>query len=171
MAVLFITKIENNETKNEGLCLKCAKDMGIPQVDSILSSMGISEDDFDSMEEDLLNLMGGEDVDGEDADDDTDGDEEESEDGKPGESRTPSLDFSKIFNQFPFAGGFTGGKKSRRIKPTAAITEITLTTEATETTAKKFPEEPTAVWITRKRAPLKRERTKEKNISAPTAVI
>ena len=111
MAVLFITKIENNETKNEGLCLKCAKDMGIPQVDSILSSMGISEDDFDSMEEDLLNLMGGEDVDGEDADDDTDGDEEESEDGKPGESRTPSLDFSKIFNQFPFAGGFTGGKK------------------------------------------------------------
>ena len=30
MAVLFITKIENNETKNEGLCLKCAKELGIP---------------------------------------------------------------------------------------------------------------------------------------------
>ena len=59
MAVLFITKIENNETKNEGFCLKCARELGIPQVDSILSGMGISEDDFEAMENDLQSLMGG----------------------------------------------------------------------------------------------------------------
>ena len=106
MAVLFITKIENNETKNEGLCLKCAKELGIPQVDSILSSMGISEDDFDAMEKDLQSLMGGEDEDSYDDEDAEDADDETS-----GESRTPSLDFSKLFSQFPFANGFMGGNK------------------------------------------------------------
>ena len=104
MAVLFITKIENNETKNEGLCLKCAKELGIPQVDSILSGMGITEDDFEAMENDLQSLMDS--SEGEDAFDD----EDEAEDPS-GESRTPSLDFSKIFNQFPFANGFMGGNK------------------------------------------------------------
>ena len=103
MAVLFITKIENNETKNEGLCLKCAKELGIPQVDSILSGMGITEDDFEAMENDLQSLMGG--VEGDDSFD------EEDEEDTSGESRTPSLDFSKIFNQFPFANGFMGGNK------------------------------------------------------------
>ena len=104
MAVLFITKIENNETKNEGLCLKCAKELGIPQVDSILSGMGISEDDFEAMENDLQSLMGG--VEGDDS-----FDEEDDEEDPSGESRTPSLDFSKLFNQFPFANGFMSGNK------------------------------------------------------------
>ena len=104
MAVLFITKIENNETKNEGLCLKCAKELGIPQVDSILSGMGISEDDFEAMENDLQSLMGG--VEGDDS-----LDEEDDEEDLSGESRTPSLDFSKLFNQFPFANGFMSGNK------------------------------------------------------------
>ena len=88
MAVLFITKIENNETKNEGLCLKCAKELGIPQVDSILSGMGISDEELEDMENNLEALMGGE---GEEFEDE-DGDENE-----PGESRTPSLDFAKLF--------------------------------------------------------------------------
>ena len=104
MAVLFITKIENNETKNEGLCLKCAKELGIPQVDSILSGMGITEDDFEAMENDLQSLVGG--VEGDESFEDEDDEEDPS-----GESRTPSLDFSKIFNQFPFANGFMGGNK------------------------------------------------------------
>ena len=47
MAVLFITKIENNETKNEGLCLKCAKEMGLPQVDEMMKRMGISDDELE----------------------------------------------------------------------------------------------------------------------------
>ena len=47
MAVLFITKIENNETKNEGLCLKCAKEMGIPQVTEMIKGMGMTDEDLD----------------------------------------------------------------------------------------------------------------------------
>ena len=36
VAVIFITKIENGVSTNEGLCLKCAKDLGIKQVDDIV---------------------------------------------------------------------------------------------------------------------------------------
>ena len=32
VAVVFISKIENGQTVNEGLCLKCAKELGLPQV-------------------------------------------------------------------------------------------------------------------------------------------
>ena len=35
VAVVFITKLDNGETHNEGLCLKCAKELGMPQVDVI----------------------------------------------------------------------------------------------------------------------------------------
>ena len=113
MAVLFITKIENNETKNEGYCLKCAKELGIPQVDSILSGMGISEDDFDAMEKDLQSLMGGEDA---FDDDDTDDGEEEDESR---DSRTPMMDFRSFFNKITGGGenGFmSGGKKEEAPK-------------------------------------------------------
>ena len=102
MAVLFITKIENNETKNEGLCLKCAKELGIPQVDSILSGMGISDEELEEMENGLEALMV--------SDENEDGDEDDFE-NEPGESRTPSLDFAKLFNSFPFAGGFPKPEK------------------------------------------------------------
>ncbi len=105
MAVLFITKIENNETKNEGLCLKCAKELGIPQVDTVLSGMGITDEDFEAMENDLQSLMDmGDEDEGEDLD--------EEADDEPGESRTPSLDFAKLFNHFPFANGFPKSNKN-----------------------------------------------------------
>ena len=42
LAVIFITKVENGKTTNEGLCLKCAKEMGIKQVDEIVERMGIT---------------------------------------------------------------------------------------------------------------------------------
>ena len=95
VAVLFITKIENNETKNEGLCLKCARELGIPQVDSILSGMGISDEDLENMEAEMEGLLNPQ-VEDFDEDDDGDGDEEKNE------SRTPSLDFSKLFGNLPF---------------------------------------------------------------------
>ena len=41
MAVLFITKIENGNTLNEGYCLKCARSLGIPQIEQTIKSMGI----------------------------------------------------------------------------------------------------------------------------------
>ena len=100
MAVLFITKIENNETKNEGLCLKCAKELGIPQVDAILSGMGISDEDLENMENELEGMMAA--VEG--------GDETDELDDDMNDSRTPSLDFSKLFGNLPIAG-FGGGEK------------------------------------------------------------
>ena len=106
MAVLFITKIENNETKNEGYCLKCAKELGIPQVDTILSGMGITEDDFDAMERDLQSLMGGDEAVDED-------DDIEDGDGNGDNSRTPMMDFRAFFNKLTGGGenGFMSGAK------------------------------------------------------------
>ncbi len=110
VAVLFITKIENNETKNEGLCLKCAKELGIPQVDNMLSSIGLTDEELDEMEnglEAMLGMQGAEPFADDDEDDDDDEDEGDITEGlksEPGESRTPSLDFSKLFGSFPFGG-------------------------------------------------------------------
>ena len=48
LAVIFITKMENGQTTNEGLCLKCAKELGIKPVDDMISRMGLSDDEQDS---------------------------------------------------------------------------------------------------------------------------
>ena len=53
-AVMFISTMSANERKNEGLCIKCAKELGLPQVNEYLQQMGISEDDFDSACESLF---------------------------------------------------------------------------------------------------------------------
>ena len=58
-AVIFITKIENGETKNEGLCLKCARELGIKPVDDMMQKLGITEDDLDSMTSEMMSAMGG----------------------------------------------------------------------------------------------------------------
>ena len=58
IAVLFITKIENGNTLNEGYCLKCARSLGMPQIDSAIKQMGISEDDLEMMTDELSNVFG-----------------------------------------------------------------------------------------------------------------
>ena len=45
LAVIFITKIENGNTVNEGLCLKCARELGIKPEDDLMQRMGITDDD------------------------------------------------------------------------------------------------------------------------------
>ncbi len=57
MAVVFVSKFENSKTVNEGYCLKCAKELGIHQVDQIIKSMGISDEDFDSMTDEFEAMM------------------------------------------------------------------------------------------------------------------
>ena len=59
VAVVFITKYENNESKNEGLCLKCASELGIKPVDDIIQRMGISKDDLDSITSEMMSAFGG----------------------------------------------------------------------------------------------------------------
>ncbi|MDD2955872.1 MAG: ATP-dependent Clp protease ATP-binding subunit [Oscillospiraceae bacterium] len=63
-AMVFMTRMENGQTINEGLCLKCAKELGIKPVDDLMNQMGLSEDDLENMSEQMMGLMnpeGGED--------------------------------------------------------------------------------------------------------------
>ena len=57
LAVIFITKVENGKTTNEGLCLKCAKEMGIKQVDEIVERMGITDEDLDTLNGEMMSMM------------------------------------------------------------------------------------------------------------------
>ena len=59
IAVVFVTRVEgeNQDAINEGLCLQCARELGIKPVNDMLSRMGISEEDIDRMTEDLSNAM------------------------------------------------------------------------------------------------------------------
>ena len=54
MAVVFITKIENGTSVNEGLCLKCAKELGIKPVTDLLDKFGLKESDLDGLTPEAL---------------------------------------------------------------------------------------------------------------------
>ena len=69
IAVVFITKMENGVTLNEGYCLKCARSLGIPQIDQAVKQMGISEDDLDLLSDEMSSIFGQRDG-SDDADDD-----------------------------------------------------------------------------------------------------
>ena len=69
IAVVFITKMENGVTLNEGYCLRCARGLGIPQIDQAVRQMGISEEDLDLLSDEMSNMFGQRE-DSEDADDD-----------------------------------------------------------------------------------------------------
>ncbi len=84
VAVVFITRIENNETKNEGICLKCAKELGIKPVNDMLEKMGISEDDLDNLTTDMDGFMGG---------------IIPSDDDSDEEGGAPAIDLPKIFSE------------------------------------------------------------------------
>ena len=58
VAVVFITKIENGNTLNEGYCLKCARSLGVPQIDQVVKQMGISEDDLDMLSDEMSSMFG-----------------------------------------------------------------------------------------------------------------
>ena len=58
IAVVFITKIENGVTMNEGYCLKCARSLGIPQIDAAVKQMGISEEDLDALSDEMVSMFG-----------------------------------------------------------------------------------------------------------------
>ena len=58
IAVVFITKIENGVSMNEGYCLKCARGLGIPQIDAAVKQMGISEDDLDTLTDEMSSMFG-----------------------------------------------------------------------------------------------------------------
>ncbi|MCC8110339.1 MAG: ATP-dependent Clp protease ATP-binding subunit [Ruminococcus sp.] len=59
-AVVLITAVQDNQKKNDGLCLVCAKEMNIPQVNEYMKSMGISDEELEQISNQMMDLMDGE---------------------------------------------------------------------------------------------------------------
>ena len=59
VAVVFLTRMENGQNINEGLCLSCAKKVGLPQVDEVMRRMGITDEDLDAISNEMLGAFGG----------------------------------------------------------------------------------------------------------------
>ena len=58
-AVVFMTRLDGDKTINEGLCLKCAKELGLKPVSDLMEKMGISDDDLENMSEQMMDIFGG----------------------------------------------------------------------------------------------------------------
>ena len=96
VAVVFISKMEEGSTSNEGYCLKCAKELGLKPIDSLMRQMGITEDDLDQITDEMTNmhsLMNTENDDAEDEEIDPDEDDADGQDD--------SFDFGGT-HTFPF---------------------------------------------------------------------
>ena len=59
VAVVFITKLEGGVTKNEGLCLPCARELHIQPVEDMIKKMGISDEDLDTLSGEMMNALSG----------------------------------------------------------------------------------------------------------------
>ena len=102
IAVVFITRQENGQNINEGLCLKCAKNLGLPQVDEMMRRMGITDEDLDNISNEMMGAFGGaENLEGLSDADDPGADDEE--DGKTA--------------TFPFLSRFFGGTPAANDAP------------------------------------------------------
>ena len=57
VAVIYVTKTENGQTTSEGLCLRCAKELGIKPMNDIIRKLGISEEEFDAMADEVAGMI------------------------------------------------------------------------------------------------------------------
>ena len=57
LAVVFITKLEGDKQKNEGLCLSCAKELGIKPLENLMEQMGLNEEQLDSINEQMTEMF------------------------------------------------------------------------------------------------------------------
>ena len=57
VAVVFITKIENGRSENQGICLKCAQELGIKPVGDMIARLGISEDDLETLSQEMMEAL------------------------------------------------------------------------------------------------------------------
>ena len=104
VAVVFITKIENGKTINEGLCLQCARDYGIKPVEDLMKKMGITEEDMDSLSADMMAAFNGAEEMEDSGGDDEDNSEEE-------EGKTATFPFLNRLFGAP-SGGSDGDRSS-----------------------------------------------------------
>ena len=101
-AVVFISKLEGDRTINEGLCLSCARKMGLPQVDEMIKRFGIPEEDMDNFGNEMMQAFDGP----ENLEDLTDDDEDE--------NHVPDEEEQGKTATFPFLNRlFSGGDTNR----------------------------------------------------------
>lgn len=107
-AVVFISTMNGTEKHDEGLCLVCAKELGVPQVSEYLEKMGISDEDFEQdFEQAYDSFFGAEglpDASEENSDKDEEDDEEDSDDFVPGGAGTMPPFFRRLFGGQDNAG-------------------------------------------------------------------
>ena len=58
-AVVFITSVQGNEKKNEGLCLSCARKRDIPQVAEYMNKLGITDEELDQLSDSMMGMLDG----------------------------------------------------------------------------------------------------------------
>ncbi len=100
VAVVFVTKIENGEKVTEGICIKCAKELGLPvenMLGDVYEKFGITPEQLDGMEDDLNKMI-----------EENGGLPSENDDNE--DAGAPAIDFPKLFREsglFPqnFANG------------------------------------------------------------------
>ncbi|MBE6691561.1 MAG: AAA family ATPase [Ruminococcaceae bacterium] len=92
VATVFVTKVENGERKTEGLCMKCAKELGLPTdqimgnvMGNVMGNLGISPEQLENMEEEVNGLLQNMDL---------PSDNDDNEDGG-----APAIDFPKLFRE------------------------------------------------------------------------
>ncbi|MDR0249649.1 MAG: ATP-dependent Clp protease ATP-binding subunit [Oscillospiraceae bacterium] len=57
IAVVYVTRIENGSTTSEGICLKCAREMGIQPMNDMLKKMGITDEDLDTLNAEMTEAL------------------------------------------------------------------------------------------------------------------
>ena len=105
IAVVFITKMENGVTMNEGYCLRCARSLGIPQIDDVVKQMGFSEEDLDTLSDEMSSMF-----------------------SQPGESETDDDEPDSRTATFPMMNQLFGNlpsKPSKKKEPEAEESEET----------------------------------------------
>ena len=99
VAVIFITRIENGESHNEGLCLRCARELHIKPVDEMMEKLGISDADLDNLTGDVAEMLGSMGMLGGDADTDSDAPDTDTDEDDGKTATFPFL--NRLFNQNP----------------------------------------------------------------------
>ena len=142
VAVVFISRQnEKGEMVNEGLCLKCAAQLGLPQVEEMMKKMGISPEDLENINNEMMQAFGG----AEEMNDLPDGEGEDDEES----GKTATFPFlNRLFNngsnppaeQPRENGGNAGAQPTGRKKEQkrgVKSTTIKVTDEKTGTTVEK----------------------------------
>ena len=89
VAVVFVTKIENGEKVTEGICIKCAKELGLPvenMLGDVYEKFGITPEQLDGMEDDLNKMI-----------EENGGLPSENDDNE--DAGAPAIDFPKLFRE------------------------------------------------------------------------